>query len=132
MTIETTTDSEGYRPTDDQLARRDGLVHLLGQAMAYSEEMAAPAAVFHQVTRAAVDVTCGCATDADLHAAAHHALCLLEQMVEAQPLRRALADVISDLSRSGSVHCADVLSHLDVDFNALEEGGDPPRKQRAA
>lgn len=125
-------ESDGYQATHDQLARRDGLVHLLGQAMAYSEEMGPPAAVFHQVTCVAVDVTYGHATDADLAIAVQRALRLLNQMVEAQPLRRALSSVLADLSNGLSTDAREAAFDLGEEENSLPADGEPPRKQRAS
>ena len=124
-------ESDGNQPTDEQLARRDSLVHLLWQAMAYSDEMAPPAAVFHRVTRVAVDVTFGHATDADLLVAAQRARCLLNRMVEAQPLRRALSKLISDLNDDQLAARKNAAFDLDEEDNSLPADGDPPRKQRA-
>jgi hypothetical protein len=95
--------ADRFSPSGEQLWRRDSLVHLLGNALSWGEELALPAAVLHRVARVAVDVTCGEASDVELRAAAERYLGELHVMVEAEPIRRALRGVIDEIDDEMSV-----------------------------
>lgn len=122
-------DSDTYRPTDCQVKRRDRLVYLAGQALSYSHEMALPVAAFHQVTRVAVDVTYGDATDADLRAAAEQCLADLDHMVDCVPLRTALRKAIDEIGAAASPANDGVDDGLCLD-NALPAERADRRKDR--
>jgi hypothetical protein len=121
-----------YRPSDCQVKRRDNLVYLVGQALGYSREMALPVAAFQQVTRVAVDVTYGDASDADLREAAEQCLADLDHMVESQPLRRALRKVIDEIEDVNATGAGDPLAGVPDTTNELATTDETPRKRPTA
>jgi hypothetical protein len=121
-----------YRPSDCQVKRRDSLVYLLQQAMGYSQQMAPPVAAFHDVTRVAVDVTYGDATDRDLREAAERCLVDLDHMVESQPLRRALRKVIDEIADGNATGVGDPLADVSEAVNELGATDEAPRKRPTA
>ena len=123
-----------YRATDQEIMWLEHLGRVANAALACSEDLVAPVIVYQQASLAAVDVTSGVASHADLREAAVQALEGLREYVNAEPMRRALRKVIAEIDAedgSGAVS-AGVLIDLDEEDNSLPADGDPPRKQPAS
>lgn len=123
-----------YSPTDQEVLWLERLGRIADAAMGCSEDLVAPVIVYQQASLAAVDVTWGVASHADLREAAQQALEGLRGYVNAEPMRRALRKVIAEIDAedgSGAAH-AGVLIDLDAEDNTLPADGDPPRKQTAS
>lgn len=124
-----------YTATDQERLWREKLGRVADHAMAYSEDLVGAVIVYQRASLAAVDVTWGVASHADLRDAAQEALDGLADFVNVEPMRRALRDLITEIDAEllmEMVTHGDPVAKLPVAENALEEGGDPPRKQRAA
>jgi len=123
-----------YKATDQEIMWLEQLGRVANAALACSEDLAAPVIVYQQASLAAVDVTWGVASHADLREAAVQALEGLREFVNVEPMRRALRKVIAEIDAedgSGAAH-AGVLIDLDEEDNTLPADGDPPRKQTAS
>lgn len=88
---------------DDPFERRDWLTTVIPMAMGHSEDLAMAVVRYMEVTRVAVDVSFGDATDADLHAAAVKGLEDLRYMADCMPLRRRLTSLIAALEEGEKV-----------------------------
>ena len=96
-----------YAPTARELLWLEKLARVARAAMAYSEDMVGAVIVYQQASLAAVDVTWGVATHADL--------------------RQVAEDALDEIGTG--IDSAQVLPEGD---NALSDGANPPRKERAA
>lgn len=123
-----------YTATDQEILWLEKLGRIADAAMGCSEDLVAPVIVYQQASLAAVDVTWGVASHADLREAAQQALEGLRGYVNAEPMRRALRKVIAEIDAEGGSGAAQagVLIDLDEEDNTLPADGDPPRKQTAS
>ena len=123
-----------YTPTDQEVLWLERLGRIADAALGCTDDLVAPVIVYQQASLAAVDVTWGVASHADLREAAVQALEGLREFVNVEPMRRALRKVIAEIDAedgSGAAH-AGVLIDLDEEDNTLPADGDPPRKQTAS
>jgi hypothetical protein len=123
-----------YTPTDRELLWREQLGRIADQAMACSDDLVAPVSAYQHAALAAVGVTWGVASHADLRDAANETLEALRDFVNVEPMRRALRKVIAEIDAEHAAGAPGAVGLLDVDEadNVLGEGHAPPRKQRAS
>ncbi len=110
---------------DDPYDRCDWLASMVDHAMGFSSELAPAISQFTVVTRVAVDVTYGDATDADLRVAAEQCLVDLQHMAKCCPLRRVLKQLVDSIGQelpNGAGNHADVDALSDEPDNANDEG----------
>jgi len=123
-----------YTATDQEILWLEKLGRIADAAMGCSEDLVAPVIVYQQASLAAVDVTWGVASHADLREAAVQALEGLRDYVNVEPMRRGLRKLIAEIDAEERSDVTRAAVPLDVDEadNALGDGHEPPRKQRAA
>ena len=123
-----------YTPTDQEVLWLERLGRIADAALGCTDDLVAPVINYQQASLAAVDVTWGVASHADLREAAVQALEGLREFVNVEPMRRALRKVIAEIdAEDGSgVAQAGVQINLDEEDNTLPADGDPPRKQTAS
>ena len=124
-----------YAPTARELLWLEKFARVARAAMAYSEDMVGAVIVYQQASLAAVDVTWGVATHADLRQVAEGALDELDGYVNVEPMRRELRDLIEEINAEPADEIGtgfDSAQVLPEGGNALSDGADPPRKERAA
>ncbi len=116
---------------DDPYDRCDWLASMVDHAMGFSSELAPAISQFTVVTRVAVDVTYGDATDADLRVAAEKCLVDLQHMAKCRPLRRVLKQLVDSIGQelpNGTGGHADADALSDEPDNANDEGSLPTQK----
>ncbi len=98
---------------------------MVDHAMGFSIELAPVISQFTVVTRVAVDVTYGDATDADLRVAAEQCLVDLQHMAKCRPLRRVLKQLVDSIGEelpNGTGGHADADALSDEPDTANDEG----------
>lgn len=123
-----------YTPTAQELLWREKLGRVARAAMMHSEDMVGAVIVYQQASLAAVDVTWGVATHADLRQVAQATLDELDGFVNVEPMRRELRELIEEIDAEPADEIAagfDLAQAMPEGDNAFTDGADPPRKERA-
>ena len=105
---------------DDPYERRDWLTIVIPNAMGYSADLAMAVNRYSEVTRVALDVTFGDATDDDLLAAAVTGLEDLRFMADCGPFRRKLKALIESIEAQAEAAPAEG-DGADVASDALDQ-----------
>ena len=123
-----------YTPTAQELLWLEKLARVARAAMMHSEDMVGAVIVYQQASLAAVDVTWGVATHADLRQVAQATLDELDGFVNVEPMRRELRELIEEIDAEPADEIAagfDPAQAMPEGENSFTDGADPPRKERA-